>query len=253
MAVTIFRLLRARRDSDNLRRMKAVFQACPPRRASEPQRDTGAGGVRKLPAWLKWSLTVFLALWLPAMFNTYGAQNVLWLCEVGNLFLVLALWLENRLLLSALLDGLLLVDLAWGADLLVALASNLHPFGATANMFDPSIPLPVRLGSLFHLAVPAALLFAVARLGYDRRGFLLQTAITTVVLTVSYLATTPLSNVNWVFGLGALQQTVPAPAYLLFCMVAYPLILYLPVHLVAARCMPMERVAAGVTATARRD
>lgn len=226
--------------------MRSIFHIRLPGWISKPQRETDAGRMRQLPLWLKGSFTIFLVLWLPVMLDTYGTENVLWLCEVGNLLLVPALWLENRLLLSALLNGLLLVDLAWGVDLLVALVSGLHPFGATANMLDPSIPLPVRLGSLFHLAVPATLLLAVARLGYDRRGFLLQTVVTGVVLTVSYLATVPASNVNWVFGVGTPQQTVPAPVYLLFCFVAYPLLLYLPVHLLAARFTPMKRVAASV-------
>ena len=191
----------------------------------------------QLPGWLKWFFAGFLFLWLPVMLRAYGTQNVLWLCELGNILIVLALWLESRLLLSALLVGLLLVDLAWTVDLAVALATGLHPFAATANMFDPQLPLPVRLGSLFHLTVPATLLFAVTRLGYDGRGFWLQAACTAVVLLVSYLATTPATNVNWVWGPGCCvpQTMAPAPVYLLGCLVAYPLVLYLPVHLAAAR------------------
>ena len=60
-----------------------------------------------LPAWRKWFFTAFLVLWL-----------------------------ESRLLLSASLVGLLLVDLAWTTDFAVALAAGWHPFAATANMFD---------------------------------------------------------------------------------------------------------------------
>jgi hypothetical protein len=120
------------------------------------------------------------------MFREYGIWNILWLCEVGNVLLPTALWLESRFLLSALLVGLLMVDLGWGLDLLVAMIAGFHPLGATTNMFDSGIPLPVRLGSLFHLAVPAVLLFAVKRLGYDRRGLLLQATLTAIVLLASF-------------------------------------------------------------------
>ncbi|MCX7005812.1 MAG: hypothetical protein NTY53_00905 [Kiritimatiellaeota bacterium] len=192
---------------------------------------------QQLPGWLKWFFTFFLLLWLPAMLRAYGLQNMLWFCELGNVLLVLGLWLESRLLLSALLVGLLLVDLGWTLDLAIALATGLHPFAATAYMFEPALSLPMRLGSLFHLTVPAALVFAVVRLGYDGRGFWLQTIFTAAVLWVSYLATTPATNVNWVWGPGccAPQTAVSAPVYLLGCLLAYPLALYLPVHLAAAR------------------
>lgn len=229
--------LYARRASATLRCMNVFFQACPPGRVPEPCRSVRAAEIPRLPSWIKWVFTSFMVVWVPVMFWAYGVANILWLCEVGNLLLVLALWLESRLLLSALLDGLLLVDLAWGADLLVALASGVHPFGATDNMFDLALPLPVRLGSLFHLAVPPILLLAVGRLGYDRRGFRLQVVLTGVVLAVSYLVSALPANINWVLGLGfgVPQPWISAPVYLLCCMVAYPVVLYLPVHLAAVR------------------
>ncbi len=192
---------------------------------------------RRLPAWLKWLCTLCAILWLPVMLRYYGAQNQLWLCELDNLLLVVALWLESRLLFSALLVGLLLVDLGWMVDLLVALLTGLHPFAATATMFTAALPLPVRLGSLFHLTVPVIVLYAVLRLGYDRRGFWWQTGFTALALLAAYLLTPPAANVNWVWGPGgcAPQPWLPAPLYLLICAVAYPLLLYLPVHLAARR------------------
>jgi len=203
----------------------------------EPPASPSRKPRQQLPGWLKWFFTGFLILWLPVMLCAYGSQNMLWLCELGNVLLVLGLWLESRLLLSALLVGLLLVDMGWALDFAVALTTGLHPFAATANMFDPALSLPVRLGSLFHLTVPTAVLFAVIRLGYDERGFWLQSAITAVVLPVSFLVTTPATNVNWVWGPGgcAPQTAVPASVYLLGCVLAYPLVLYLPVHLAATR------------------
>ena len=75
------------------------------------------------------------------------------------------------------------------------------------------------------------------RLGYDPRGCLLQTTFIAMVLLISYLTTTPATNVNWVWGpsFSVPQSVVPATVYLLCCFVAYPLALYLPVHLAATR------------------
>ncbi len=193
--------------------------------------------MNQIPNSLKWWVSALLALWIPVMLDEYGVENTLWLCEIGNILLLPAIWTESALLVSALLVGLMLVDLAWSVDLLMALLTGSHPFGATYNMFDTEIPMLVRIGSLYHLVVPVLLVFAVRRLGFDRRGILLQTAITAGTLTMSFLWTSPSSNVNWVWGPGFTtpQNTFSPVAYLFFCMVAYPVLLYLPVHVIALR------------------
>ena len=58
-------------------------------------------------------------------------------------------------------------------------------------MFDAAEPLWLRLLSLFHVVVPVLLPWAIRRLGYDPRGWKLQTAIAWVVLPVTYLSTDP--------------------------------------------------------------
>jgi hypothetical protein len=99
-------------------------------------------------------------------------------------------------------------------------------------MFDPRKPLYLRALSLFHVAVPVLLLWMVQRLGYDPRAWAFQTAVALVVLAVSYALTDPADNVNWVYGSGSTPQThIGSRAYLVPVMLFFPLVVYLPTHL----------------------
>jgi hypothetical protein len=116
------------------------------------------------------------------------------------------------------------------------------PTGLAEYMFDPAIPRPVRALSLFHLWLPPLLVWAVARLGYDRRAWLAQTAVTTVILPVSYLATAPRDNVNWVYGPGARPQTRVHPLlYFTAVMLFFPLCFQWPAHALLCRAFGSRR------------
>ena len=99
-------------------------------------------------------------------------------------------------------------------------------------MFDPKIPLFIRALSCFHIGLPLLLLWALHRLGYDRRAFFCQTILALVVLPLSYLFSNPRENVNWVYDFGETAQgTLPAPIFLALVMLIYPIAIYLPAHL----------------------
>jgi hypothetical protein len=86
--------------------------------------------------------------------------------------------------------------------------------------------------SLFHVVTPPLLLWAIWRLGYDRRGWLYQTLTAWVVVPVNYFWR-PQFDVNWARGLFFHEQhTVPGLLYLLGYLVVVPLLVYLPTHLV---------------------
>ena len=176
-----------------------------------------------------------MALWVPAVLAFYGPLNFLWICNVCNFVLLAGLWRESSLLVSSQLAGVLLLDTIWTFDVAGGLLFGAQPLGATAYMFDAAIPLHLRLLSLYHAAVPVVLLFAARRLGYHPGALGLQSAITAVVLAV----TLPLSpedwNINWVHGPLVKQHLVPPLAYLAACVVAYPLLVYAPVHVLARR------------------
>ena len=99
------------------------------------------------------------------------------------------------------------LELAWTIDFLV----GGRFIGIAAYMYDSKLPLYLRSLSLFHLALPPTLLFLLYRFGYDRRALIYQTLLTWVVLIVTYVATDPEKNINWVFGPGNKPQQLVAP------------------------------------------
>ena len=100
-------------------------------------------------------------------------------------------------------------------------------------MFDQGKPRFLRALSLFHVVLPIVLLWMVNRLGYDDRALLFQTVVAQVVLPVTWWITAPADNVNWVYGPGSEPQTRMHPrAYLAVTMILFPLVFYLPTHVV---------------------
>ena len=102
-------------------------------------------------------------------------------------------------------------------------------------MFDPHLSLAVRLLSLFHLVTPPLLLWAIWRLGYDPRGWKLQTVLTWIVIPINHYWR-PEQNVNWARGLFYQEQHfVPGIVYLFGYLVAVPLLIYFPTHVFLER------------------
>lgn len=183
---------------------------------------------------LKIAYTLFVALLVPIYWVNHGPLHFLWASDLALLGLVVALWRESRLLVSTAAVAVLLPELAWNLDFFTRLVTGrgVTGLGATAYMFNSAQPLWLRGLSLFHLLLPPLLLWALFRLGYDRRALAVTTLLCWVVLPVTYLLTDPAKNINWVFGLGGLPQTwMPAPLYLLGLMLVMPLCVYLPTHL----------------------
>ena len=126
----------------------------------------------------------------------------------------------------------------WCLDLAIRSLSGRPWLGATEHLFDPDVALGLKLGALFHVAVPPLVLWGLWRIGYDRRGWLLQTGIAWVVLPASHFAV-PQGNLNFVRGpFDSPQTLLPPLVYLLVLMLGYPLVLYLPSHLLLRRLFP---------------
>ncbi len=191
---------------------------------------------QRIPLWLKIGFTVWVAVWIPKYWLYYGPVNFLWFCDIANVVLVAALWAESSLLLSWQAVSVLLVQVLWVVDFTSALTVGRHPIGGTGYMFQATIPIDIRLLSLFHGVTPFLLLWGARRLGYDRRAFWVQTIFAQILLPISWIATRHESgitkDINWVWGpFDDVQQKMPAVAYLLVTMIAYPVILFLPTHL----------------------
>jgi hypothetical protein len=185
----------------------------------------------RLPFWLKIVWTAWLVVWVPLYWKQYGLQNFLFFCDIGNVLIGIALWMESPLIFSWQACGLLLFQTLYTVDLAVALLSGYHFIGGTEYMFDPGIPLPVRLVSLFHVVTPFLLLWAIKRVGYDPRGWKFQTLTAWMVIPLNYFWR-PGYDVNWARGpFFREQHLVPGAAYLLSYLVLVPLMIYFPTHL----------------------
>ena len=192
--------------------------------------------MNRIPISAKVLYTLWMAVWVPVYWQHNGPSNFLWICDFANWVLFAAIWLESALLFSAQLAGVFLIQLVWAVDFTGGLLLGRHPVGGTEYMFDPAQPLWLRGLSLFHLWTVPLLVWLVRQVGYDRRGWRLQTAIAGVLFPLGVLAGTPEQNLNWMYAPFGLPQTVLDP--LLFAFVAVPIatvLLFLPGDWIARR------------------
>ncbi|WP_455218409.1 hypothetical protein [Kaarinaea lacus] len=197
--------------------------------------------MEKLPVfapWLKYSLTFFLCIFITFYWIHRGPANLLWFSDLALIAAVLSLWSEKSLPASALATGVLFFEMGWIFDFLSRLLTGQHLFGlnATEYMFSGSLPLVIQvLSLLLHLLLPVSLLYILYKLGYDRRGWLVQTILAWIILPACYFFTDVEKNINWVFGIGGHQNWVSEPVYLIAGMLILPLLIYLPTHLLLKR------------------
>jgi hypothetical protein len=185
-----------------------------------------------IPLWVKLCYTAFAAVTVAIYAKKYPLWNFLWFSDIALIATVPALWLENSLLASMMLVGVLLPELLWNVAFFVRLATGKRLFGLTDYMFDPTKPLYLRAISLFHFFLPLLLLWMVSRLGYDPDALIGQALLAWIVLPLTYrLADSKVENVNWVFGWTVEpQERMPPLAYLGLVMIGFPLLIYFPTH-----------------------
>ena len=186
----------------------------------------------EIPLWIKVAYTLMVAVIVPVYLAYYGPANFLWFSDVALIVTGVALWLENPLLVSMMTVGVLLPELLWNVTLFTRLLTGIRVSGLADYMFDTRIPKWIRTLSLFHVVLPVLMLWMLHRLGYDPRALPAQTALAWVILPLTYAVTKPEDNINWVYGPGARpQRQVSPPLYLAFLLIFFPLIVYVPTHL----------------------
>jgi hypothetical protein len=201
----------------------------------------------RIPLVVKLLYTAFVCVLVPQYWKAYGPTNFLYFCDIALLMTVPALWLESPLLLSMPAVGITVPQLLWQIDFLSGLFGK-PVIGMTAYMFDSNKDLYLRGLSFFHFWLPLLLLYAVGRVGYDRRAFVCWTVLATILMLICYflmpVPPPPESNpnlpvnINYVYGLHDDQppQTWMTPlAWLGLILAGLPLCLYLPTHLVFKR------------------
>jgi hypothetical protein len=185
-----------------------------------------------VPFPLKIGYTLFLCVLVPVYWIHWGPKNFLWFSDIALLMTGVALWLESSLLASMMTLAIGLPELGWNVDFFGRLLTGRQMLGLSGYMFDRGKPRFLRALSLFHVVLPLVLLWLVSRLGYDDRAWLFQTVVALIVLPVTYWITDPADNVNWVYGPGSAPQTRMHPrAYFALTMIFFPLVIYLPTHL----------------------
>jgi hypothetical protein len=196
----------------------------------------------RIPLVLKVVWTAVMLAWIPVYWHQYGPQNFLYYCDIGNLLITVGLWLESRFIFSWQAVGLVVFEILYDIDLLVAFLSGHHATGGTEYMFDPNIPLLVRSLGLYHFVVPILLLWAVYRLGYDGRGWKWQIVLMAIVVPITFFWHSE-DNINFARGIGHEQQLIPGWLYLIGYLVVVPLVVYWPTHLALRRfCQPTRTI-----------
>lgn len=190
-----------------------------------------------IPMAVKVAYSAFMAVLVPYYYHAYGPANFLWFCDVALIVTLIGLWTDSKFLISTQAVAIVFPQFLWVADFFFNMATGQPLVGLATYMFDPEISLFVRGLSLFHGWLPILLLWLVWRMGYDRNAWKAQIAICSGVLLTAFLVLpgpdTPAGNVDKVFGWGETAQTAMAPvAWLGIVMLAYPLLVYIPSHLV---------------------
>ena len=187
---------------------------------------------------MRWVAMAWLLVWGASYAWVWGWANFLHLCDIAVILTCLGLWRGSSLLISMQAISSIVPALFWGVDLAWRLFTGQHLMGGTEYMWDARFPLGVRLLSLFHLAWPALLTWALARVKYDSRALPFQTTFAVVVLVVSRCVW-PEANLNFAWRDPFLHRAL-GPAWLHLLITASALVgcVYWPTHWLLGKLFP---------------
>lgn len=187
-----------------------------------------------IPLWLQVAYTILAIGILLIYWFKYGPENYLWFSDIALICTIPALWLESSMLASMMALSVLLPETFWNLNFFSRLLTGIRISGMTDYMFEPDRPLYLKLLSLFHIPLPIILFWMIMVLGYEPISLPATILLAWAVLPLTYVTTNPERNINWVQGLGGegVYQTRFAPLhYLGLLMVGFPVLIYLPTHL----------------------
>lgn len=196
--------------------------------------------------WLKLAATAVVGAFVPLYWWQAPAGSFLWFYDIALLATLLALWFEWRLLASMMALAVLLPEVAWNVGFFGRLFGAPDLFGLATPVFDAAHP-GVQAVALAHVVVPVLLLWMLYRIGYDARALPAQTLLAWSALASSYaLAGTPAADFAWTFGVGdnLTRAWLPGWLWLSLAMLAYPVLVYIPTHLVLRALFAAPGVAA---------
>ncbi len=187
--------------------------------------------------WMRWVALLWLLVWVPSYWQVWGAANFLHFCDIAVILTCVGLWRGSALLLSSQAVSSIVGDLLWCADVGWRLLFGQHLVGGTEYMWESQFPLAVRLISLFHAFWPVLLIWSLRRVGYDRRGLLVQSGIALLALTAARFVD-PAANINYAFRDPIFGRSWgPAPLHLAVIYVCLVAVIYWPTHQLLARSL----------------
>ena len=188
--------------------------------------------------WVRYASLIWIVVWLPTYWRYWGLQNFLHVCDIAVILTCAGLWWSHSLLLSSQAVSSIVADLLWDLDAAWRLFSGHNLIGGTEYMWDAHYPLWVRLLSLFHVVWPILLLWALQQTGYDRRGWLLQSAIAAAGMIAARFAN-PRMNINYAFRDPLAHRAWgPAPIHVALIWLGLVVLIYLPTHLALTKFLP---------------
>jgi len=188
---------------------------------------------------LRWVSLLWVAVWLPAYVRVWGWPNLLHLCDIAVLLGCAGLWWGSSLLISSQAVASLAAGVFWSFDVGWHLFTGRFLIGGTDYMWDTRYPLWVRLLSSFHIGLPLAMLWAMRKVGYDRRALALQAAIAATLFVLARFLP-PELNLNYAYRDPIFHRAWgPAPVHLAVIFVGAVVLLYWPTHLLLSRMFPI--------------
>jgi hypothetical protein len=183
-----------------------------------------------IPEWFKIVYTILVLVFIVIYWQRYGPRNFLWFSDVALIGAVPAMWLESGLISGVLACMVLLPEVLWNVDYALRLSLRRRITGLTEYMFDQSIPRWLRAVSLFHVPLPLVLVWLIADYGYPEASLAVSAAVGAVVLALSWWFSSEEKNINWVYGLGRVQHSLPQPVYLGLLYLGFVFLVFVPTH-----------------------
>jgi len=185
-----------------------------------------------VPLWLKVAWTAMVIGIVIVYWRHRGPSNFLWFSDFAFLALVPGLWLESSFIISLVACLVLVPEILWNVSFFGRLLHLPNVTGLADYMFEEQSPLWLRAVSLFHVPLLAVIIWGPWRLGYDSGVYPWAVLIGWMLLLLTRWLTNPAFNINHVhqFPIAAGAKLAPWQ-HMLAMMVAVPLVLQLPGHL----------------------
>jgi hypothetical protein len=181
-----------------------------------------------IPLGIKIATAAWVVVWIPTYAIYYGWADFLHLSDVAIAVTAIGLWTSSPLLLTSQAISTLIAETIRTVDVIWTELTRHMLIAGVGYMWDKKYPLWLRLMSFYHALLPALLLWAMSRVGYDRRGLKLQAGIA-AALVAGRLWGSAKHNINFSFRDPFFDRAWgPAPVYVFLMLVGAILVGYLP-------------------------